>query len=359
MRAINASVMRQVNRTLILDRIRKRPISRAELAEETGLTRASVTQIVEELIGEGLVVETAMVGRSRLGRRSTQLAISPGAGVIFGVNLARTQCTVGVIDMRGVVLTQNTELIADRTPSEVLDAVAMTIARQAEALGLDGKRIFGVGVSAPGPVDPEKGRILTPVGFESWHGLPVANLLAQRTGLTVRLETSANAQALETKYFGSVGDTFVMLRIDDTVSAGAVIRGALYRGAADFAAELGCCPIEGEWNLNRLISAPALLKGTAYRSCAELLERRDEPEAKAVLSRLTRHLTALIVNVAYACNVGTIALGGEVDFTQEELLRNLSDGLKNRLPTAPRLSAPPTNPIRMAATPIYHTIFAI
>ena len=54
MRAINASVMRQVNQTLLLNRIRTRPISRAELAEETGLTRASVTQIVEELINAGL-----------------------------------------------------------------------------------------------------------------------------------------------------------------------------------------------------------------------------------------------------------------------------------------------------------------
>ena len=52
MRAINASAMRQYNRRMLLNEIRRQPVSRAELAERTHLTRASVTQLIEELIGE-------------------------------------------------------------------------------------------------------------------------------------------------------------------------------------------------------------------------------------------------------------------------------------------------------------------
>lgn len=130
MRAINASVMRQVNQTLLLNRIRTRPISRAELAEETGLTRASVTQIVEELINAGLVIETSMVERSRLGRRSTQLAINPGAGYVFGVMMRPLGCTVGTTDMLGRTLVQNLEITNGREPGDVLDSVAQLIEAQ-------------------------------------------------------------------------------------------------------------------------------------------------------------------------------------------------------------------------------------
>ena len=89
MNAINASVMRSANRKMLLDHIRRRPISRSELAEATGLTRASVTQIIDELMAGGLVREVASVGRNRLGRRSVQLALCPQARCLFGVHLSR------------------------------------------------------------------------------------------------------------------------------------------------------------------------------------------------------------------------------------------------------------------------------
>ena len=123
MRAINASIMRQMNRKMILDQIRRQPISRVELAKITKLTRASVTQIIEELIEEGLVAEASIVERLRLGRRSTQLAIQADAGTIFGVNLNKTQCSVGAVNLRGELLAQNVEMVAGRSPDEVLTTV--------------------------------------------------------------------------------------------------------------------------------------------------------------------------------------------------------------------------------------------
>ena len=233
MRAINASIMRQVNRKLILNHIRIRPISRAELAEVTRLTRASVTQIIEELISEGVVVETTMVGRTRLGRRSTQLAIDPDAGVMFGVNLSRTQCNVGAINMRGEVLLHNAEIVVGREPKDVLDAVADTIRRQKEALELPDGRILGVGFCAPGPVDAENGRMGDPAGFEAWHHLPVAQMLSERVGLPVYLQSAANAQALEEKYFAGMEDRFALICVDEGVCASVVADGELCAGGVE------------------------------------------------------------------------------------------------------------------------------
>ena len=106
MRAINSSVMKQSNRRMVLGWIRRRPISRAELSDCTQLTRASITQIVDELMQDGLVTEAESVGNNNLGRKQTRLAIVEDALYIAGVNLRRTGYDLGVINLAGEVLWQ-------------------------------------------------------------------------------------------------------------------------------------------------------------------------------------------------------------------------------------------------------------
>lgn len=363
MRAINATVMRQVNRTLILNLIRMRPISRAELAEETGLTRASVTQIIEELISEGIVVETAMVGRSRLGRRSTQLAIDPRAGMIFGVHLERTQCAVGVINMRGEVLRQSIELTYERPALEALDAIAEIILKQRTGLGLDPARIRGVGITAPGPVNAENGSVLTHDGFSAWQNVPVAEMLSKRTGFPVCLETVANAQALDERYFGSRSENFILVRVSESISAGVIVRGALYRGAPDFVVQLGSCPVESEQNLclNQLISVPALLQDTPWHSWAELVQHSDEPEAERIIDRMVHRLSAAIINLIHAFGIDRVALAGDLSDASDMLLakinRAVRAGVRYPITHAPVFSVRNPSPIRISASPVYHSLF--
>ena len=145
MRAINASAMRQYNRRMLLNEIRRQPVSRAELAERTHLTRASVTQIIEELIGEGLVVEGASVERSRLGRRSTLLNINPSAGAILGVNLSRGQCDVGAVDLLGTVLRYRVLPVPGRSADDLLDEIAEHLAGLRRELTAEGFRVFAAG----------------------------------------------------------------------------------------------------------------------------------------------------------------------------------------------------------------------
>ena len=358
MRAINATVMRQVNKRLILNQIRLRPISRAELAEETGLTRASVTQIVEELISEGMVIEASVIGRTRLGRRSTQLAINPRAGSIFAVNLGRAHCTVGVTNMHGSVMRQNTELVPGRTPSEILDAIAAIIAQQKTALNLDDRPVFGIGVSAPGPLNPEDGVLLNPVRFDMWHNLPLAQLLSQRTGLPVFIESTADAQALEQKYFADCGESFALVRLEDSLSVGVVMRGALYRGAPDFPLSLGQCPsVAGGRCIDEQIFSQELPEGC--HNWHELMAAAAEPAAATVIDRLLAHLSHAVTNVAYAYRAGTILLGGEVGELLGPLLARLEQSVRAHLPAGTPLSIriADTSPVRMAAAPLYHSIF--
>lgn len=359
MRAINATIMRHLNRTLILNQIRMRPISRAELAEETGLTRASITQIVEELISEELVVETSIIGRTRLGRRSTQLAINPGACIVFGVNLEPDHCTVGAMDLAGKVLKQNTELVSGRTPDAVLDAVADTIFSQMDALELDSERVHGVGMTVPGTVDNRSGRILSVSGMDEWRGLAVGPMLAGRLNMPVSMESVADALALEEQYFGHPGDTFALIHAADTLSIGVVVRGELYRGLADFPAELGQCPWDASsgQSLDERISISALLKESGCRTWEELMSCSD---ADAVLDRLASGLTPLVTNIIHAFRLDSVVLSGPAGHCT--LLRDRLNESVRAVCRFPIASGPVhpcviSNPIRMAASPAYHTLF--
>lgn len=353
MRAINASVMRQVNRTLILNRIRMRPISRAELAEETRLTRASVTQIVEELINDALVIETSMVERSRLGRRSTQLAINPGAGVIFGVTLRPLECTVGASDMLGRVLTRNIEVVNGREPGEVLDAVAGVINHQMAALNANPKQSFGIGVSVPGGVEPKRGTLQGVAGMESWKSCSLKRELSQRTGMKVHVESAASAQALEQKYFGGAGDNFALVRMEESLSVGIVVRDALYRGAPGFNADLRQSPAdpEGRQTLNQLLA------GEERRNWRRMLESPDTPENERAMLQLAYPLASVMC----AYQVKRAVLGGDVGERmrpmQAKLLQRVRELMPEPVSAEVTLSIAESDPVRMAVAAAYDRIF--
>ena len=352
MRAINASVMRQVNQTLLLNRIRTRPISRAELAEETGLTRASVTQIVEELINAGLVIETSMVESSRLGRRSTQLAINPGAGYVFGVMMRPLGCTVGTTDMLGRTLVQNLEITNGREPGDVLDSVAQLIEAQRVQMGAREDQIFGVGVSVPGMVDMRRGTVVSLPLMEKWNGVNLRAELEARTGFEVHLENAANAQALEQKYFGGAGNSFALLRLEDSLSVGVVVQDELYRGAPEFAVELGQCPAnaEGTRTLNDLL--------------ADGMEMRLNAESdRGVPSERMLELSYPLANVMCVYQVKHAILGGRIGERMGPLLDELVLRTRALLPEPARdcasISIAATDPVRMAVAAAYHRVFSV
>lgn len=374
MRAINASIMRQMNRKMILDQIRRQPISRVELAKITKLTRASVTQIIEELIEEGLVAEASIVERLRLGRRSTQLAIQPDAGTIFGVNLNKTQCSVGAVNLRGELLAQNVEMVAGRSPDEVLTTVTETIHRQRCALNQEHTRVLGLGFCAPGALDFRCGRILRAPGLERWDGVPIVDELSRRTGLAVQMENAANALALEELYFGvsARAENFALVQVDETICAGLVVHGNLYHGAGRHAVQLGHisldvagepCACGNRGCLEQYLSIPALLSGSPYHSWSELMENQAQDDARKTIERVTERLTYLTVNLINAFDIERVVLAGELTLRSESLVRQINENLAGR--TAFDLDGPAmvcaagSNPARVGAMPAYDALFRV
>ena len=351
MRAINASIMRAINRRMILDQIRLRPISRAELSEITHLTRASVTQIVEELMNEGIVVESKVVGRMRLGRRSTQLDIPPNAGVFFGVHLSGARISVGCVNMRGEVLKHNMVVPAARSSTETMNAIAATIDHQRRGISLPLEKLQGIGVSIIGGES----------SVEMKHEIQEA--LAKRCGLPVVLEYDVNARALDEKYFGCAKDNFALIHLGEKISASVIANGSLYRGAEQGEVQIDRMATDAnltQGTLNDWLGEAALLQGTGCQSWEELMERATEEGASTAVERLQQYLAFGIVNIVHAFHVPHVVLCGEVfssgDFLEQELYdKVLQNGIdKNQLSIQIQRES---NPVRIGASPAYHRFF--
>ena len=190
----NAEYTKEYNRKLILRILRKNPISRAEIARLTGLTRASVSLIATELLMEGKIKELKPVSGQR-GRMPTPLAICSDAGYAVGIYLNRNGCTVGIVDISDSILVQERIRLQRGSREENLEGLRCAIERLIESSNVAREKIWGIGISAPGPLDGEKGEILNPPMFDLWHNAPIGPWLSEKTGLPVFLENNATCLA--------------------------------------------------------------------------------------------------------------------------------------------------------------------
>ena len=389
--ATNASVMRSSNRKLILNLIRQGPVSRVELAEQTSLTRASVTQIVDELLEAGLVEAVSTIEHNGMGRKRTQLALCHNARYVFGVNIRRRHCEVGVVDLYGDVLAQQVLPVSGYPAAAVIRRIADTVFSLQDQLHLNPDHILGIGVSAPGPVDYKEGMLLNPPNFSAWHHIPICRMLREYTGYEVSLEKDTNSRALEEKYFGSAKNisNFMLVQIDDGVGSGVVIRDRLYRGAHGMGTEIGhisiCydgpeCSCGNRGCLESYLRIPALLKDSAFDSW-EALATADmhsatgtdqnavphleiqQQQASAIIDRAAEYLTAALVSAINLYDLEKIILTGDVAGCPLPLTTRLNHNLQQRvLSRSSLLPIPVTDsrslaPVRTGAMAVLRDMF--
>ena len=168
--ATNSALMRRKNEKIILSLINKAPVSRAEIAKKTGLTKAAVTIIVDDLKKREIVSEkksaTASVGRNPL-----MLYLNGDSVYMIGVNIKRHSIIVGITDLCGKVIIENKLPIT--SPDKAFGDIKTTVENQLKETGLDFSRIYKAAVVTPGPIDSIRGKILNPPNFIEWHNVCV------------------------------------------------------------------------------------------------------------------------------------------------------------------------------------------
>lgn len=189
-RGSNLPAVGTYNQTLVLDLIRRSAagVSRSELAERTGLSAQTLSNVARKLVDEGMVVEGAPIVAGK-GKPRTPLQLNPQARYAVGIHLDPAVDTFVLVDMRGTVIAHTEH--APRQSDEP-EALLATLARHANALlddaGVHRDRVLGIGVAAPGPIDVARGALLEPPLLPAWHDVALRDDLCRATGLPVMVE---------------------------------------------------------------------------------------------------------------------------------------------------------------------------
>jgi len=244
------SAFRSQNASAILTDLRQHaPLSRAQLARRIGLTKGTVSTIVEALLAADWVRE-AEPQAGTVGRPATMLEINPDGGCAVGVEVSTSFVSVMLANLVGEPQWQETaRLEAGCAQTVFLDrAEALIDAAIAQAGELE-LQVLGIGAGLPGLVDPARGTLVSSADL-GWRDVPCGQMWEARFTLPVNVDNEANAAALAESLFGRAQgvDDFVFLSIGAglhaRIGAGLMLGGALYRGASGFAGEVGHMSID-------------------------------------------------------------------------------------------------------------------
>lgn len=330
-KARNADYIREYNRKAVLRLLRRNPMSRAQLARDTGLTRAATSLIADELLSEGVLMELPPQSSGR-GRCSIPLAVCTDRYLALGVFLSRTGCCAGLCDFGGNLLKER-QLDVSCDP---VDSIVRTLEELME--GVDRSNVVGIGVSSPGPLDATQGRILNPPRFERWHGMEIAPILTERIGIPTYLEHDACALALHQLEKGNSRD-FLFLLVNSGVGSGIVSNGQLLGGTGRFTGELGHttirfdgrrCECGNRGCLEAYAAIPNLLEGSRFSSWKELVDNCVSEDAVELLDRQGEYLAAGVINLLNLIPVDTVYLAGDVGYGSELLAQRLQREISAR-----------------------------
>ncbi|MGN8246546.1 ROK family transcriptional regulator [Cellulomonas soli] len=237
---------RPVTGALVLDLIRTAgTISRVELATTSGLTAATITNVVRDLMDEGLVHEVGRA-RSRGGSPRRLLELDPAAWYAVGVQLDRCTSAVVVTDFAGRrVAATSLRGVGRGTPEATLRTLAEHVDDLLASAAVPRERVLGVGLVTHGPQDRARGVILTPQPTPAWQDFPLTATLSDLLGLPVLLENDATAAAVGEQWVGSLDiDTFGVLYMASGIGGGVVVEAEVYRGRTANPVEIGHVPLD-------------------------------------------------------------------------------------------------------------------
>lgn len=345
---INSSGVKQHNISAILQHLLHQDnLSRVSLANRIGVTTATISNLVGELVTQGLIVEEGLVpnnGQASVGRPQKALRLASDSRYVIGIHIDVGRMLIALCDIRGAVVDRASFEHRLQAPwQEVMDETVAIVEMLIERQGMDRGRILGAGVAASGLVDAETGvNIIAP--NLNWHHVPIGAYLQERLELRVQVENNVRAMALGEALLGAAVEAKVMAFIYARIGVGAgfITDGQIYRGGAAGAGEIGHTVLslgkKGRGkarSLESLFSEPALVAGgrkLLAQAPKGILARRaksvgmsletiyaaalagDEP-SRMLLAERARCFGIALANLVNVFNPELIVLGGI--FTRE------------------------------------------
>jgi predicted NBD/HSP70 family sugar kinase len=325
--------LRRENRAAVLWSVYlSQSCSRYEVSATTGLSAASVANVIRELIDEGIVIEIGLA-ESDGGRRRAVLGMNPEYGYVIGVDIGESRTRVELFDLT-MTERAKVEYPLDRSAEHDVDVVVRQIVSGLSTVlrngGIDQDAILGVGVGVPGIIE-QGSEVLVHGQTYGWDAVPLERLLRAHTALPLRFDNGAKTMGQAELWFGAGkgARNAVVVLVGSGVGASLISGGATYQGATSSGAEFGHitvvvdggrrCRCGSTGCLEAYAGAEAILArygrpmaaDDQELALAELIDAAGtSPRAAAVLDETAQYLGAGIGTLINLFNPERVILGG-------------------------------------------------
>lgn len=341
---------RDVKKKCLVDLVAQRQQSRFDLAQATRMSPSTVSQLVDELIRDGLLVE-AGIGSPEGGRPPILLDIKPTGGYIVGVEFAAHSAFGIAQNLRGEVLAEERATWpSDSNQGEILKQLVHLIRRLIQGLDVPSDRLIGIGIAAPGRVDSVKGVSEYFAYLPDWRDVPVKERMEQEFGVAVHLDQNMRATALAEYYHGAGRghDTMAYVGGRDGIGAGLILGGELFRGGSFTAGQLGhtviswpggpLCKCGRRGCLEAIVGPDALAHEMDASGLGPTFDEfwnafsSGVPKAVELGERVAAHLGVALWNLVAFTDPSLIVLGGYLSAADASFLRLVKEALASRAP---------------------------
>ncbi|WP_226037082.1 ROK family transcriptional regulator [Aquibacillus saliphilus] len=344
----NQHVVKKENKTLVLEKVKeKAPISRADVAQKTGLNKGTVSSLVSELITEQLIDESGP-GESSGGRRPVMLLFNQLAGFSIGIDLGVNYLLGILTDLNGNIINEKKVNYEEFSYQEIVDQLFKIIDVLTSSAPPSPYGVVGIGIGVPGIVSKE-GEILFAPNL-NWKRIHLKQVIEKQYEIPVIIENEANAGAYGEKKFG-IGQKFediIYVSVGVGIGVGLILNGKLYKGNNGFSGESGHMTIEinglecrcgnnGCWELyaseqallrraEKLKIQPPTGEELTLQTLNLLAEQNDEKVLR-LFEENGDYLGVGITNIVNTFNPNQIIIGNRMSSSEKWI----KSSLKNRI----------------------------
>ncbi|MCX7522632.1 ROK family transcriptional regulator [Microbacterium sp. STN6] len=339
--------LREANRARIVDAIKKHGgLTQVELAGVTGLSAATVSNIVKELTASG-VLHTAPSTRS--GRRAQYVTLAHALGLVAGVHYSTRHMRVVLADVAHTVLAEHhLPLAKDHRADNELDRATLLIADMLESVDSELDELLAVGIALPAPLKTATGTTARGGILRGWDAVPVADVMERRLKRPTFVDNSGNLSLLAEARLGAARgkSNVVFIDVGDGIGSGLLLAGAMFRGHNGVAGEFGhitirengpLCRCGNRGCLEAIAGGPAVLEALKPEQgplkLGDVVIRAMAGEAPFVraIAEAGKHIGVAAANVCNLLDPERLVVGGELARAGELLLGPLRHAVERSI----------------------------
>lgn len=352
------NLVKRINKSIVLNTIEtKGPISRAQISKLTGLNKATVSTMVSYLITDNLVNELGH-GHSSGGRKPVMLYFNNHAGYSIGIDLGVNYILAVLTDLSGKVIEENLETLNGTDQDEIVQHLTSIIKGLMNKVDKSPYGIVGIGIGAPGIVDPKGTILFTP--YLNLQHVNLKEIIENKFNIPTTIANEANAGANGEQLYGAGKNitNLIYESIGIGIGTGIIINGQLYTGSTGISGEMGHLTIEingkkctcgnrGCWELYASESA-LLLEAKKLQifkhaeeinlDIIEIEAKRGNKEVLQLLNSIGQYIGIGLTNIINTFNPEMIILGNRMARFESWVINPINRILDERLPSFHRES---------------------